>query len=126
MFQQATRSITIVDAYADGTIFRLLAPPAQGALRVEILCSRYGMAVAAEAKRFVAQFPTVAIEVRSSTREFHDRFIIVDQRDCVHVGASIKDAGSTAFMISKVEDEANRLALLTSVNAAWGGSTVVA
>lgn len=125
IFQQARQSITIIDAYADGMVFQLLAPHAQARLRIEILCSRYATAVAAEAKRFVAQFPTITIEVRSSIREFHDRFVIVDQQDCVHIGASIRDAGSTAFMISKVEDEANRLVLIASMNQAWANATVV-
>lgn len=125
VFQQARQSITIVDAYADGTVFQLLAAGPAVAPLVQILCSKHAAAVAAEAKKFAAQYPGVSIEVRSARNEFHDRFVIVDQNDCVHVGASIKDAGNTAFMISKVEDETNRSVLIAAVSAAWANGTVV-
>lgn len=122
----ATQSVTVVDAYADSTVFQLLTPPPQPDLRVEILCSKYAAAVAAAAKIFVAQFPAVKTEVRASGRDFHDRFLIIDDQDCVHVGASLKDAGKTAFMISRVEDEENRVVLLDAIRGAWSGATPVA
>ena len=42
-------------------------------------------------KKPAAQRPGVTIEVRR-TKDFHDRFIVVDGKTCVQVGASIKDA----------------------------------
>ena len=92
---------------------------------VQILGSYNVQAIAAEAKRFVTQFKGVLVEVRSALKEFHDRFIVVDQRMCMHVGASIKDAGKTAFMISVIEDEVNRLALIAAIDVAWKTATPV-
>ncbi len=37
----------------------------------------------------------------------HDRFMILDERTCYHIGASIKDAGNKSFAISKIEDKEN-------------------
>src|SRR5712692_2785976 len=56
-----------------------------------------------ETKKFVKQYPRFKIEVRKIDK-FHDRFIIPDDPKCFHMGASIKDAGGKAFMISQVED----------------------
>ena len=78
--------------------------------------------MAAEAKTFMAQHSGVKVEVRQG-KDFHDRFIIIDDRSCVHVGASIKDAGKTAFMVSRVEDEENRLAILTAIRTSWRSAT---
>ncbi len=64
------------------------------------------------------------LEVRRST-EFHDRFIVVDDNKCWHVGTSIKDAGNKAFMLSEVEDSANRTALITQLSTSWSSGTVV-
>jgi hypothetical protein len=121
----AQRTVTIVDAYADRTVFEFLTPPPQPHLCIKVLCSHYAAAVAAAAKRFRVQFAGITTEVRSASKHFHDRFVIVDEEDCVHVGASLKDAGKTAFMISRVEDEANRLALLTAIHNAWSAGTVL-
>jgi hypothetical protein len=44
-----------------------------------------------------------SIEIRT-TSDFHDRFIIIDNRDYYNLGASIKDAGNKVFMFSKIND----------------------
>ncbi len=36
---------------------------------------------------------------------FHDRFLILDNKTCYHIGASLKDAGKKSFAISKIEDK---------------------
>lgn len=114
---EAKQSVTIVDAYCNENIFPMLSAETKN-LKVEILCSRYAPAVAAEAKAFMAQHPGVAIEVRA-TQDFHDRFVVIDGTACVHIGASIKDAGRTAFMVSRVEDDDNRTAILNAVAGSW-------
>jgi hypothetical protein len=121
-FLEATAEITIVDAYADGTVFQILDARPPGPLRVRILCSQYADALGAEARRFTAQHPGVEVEVRSA-RDFHDRFLVLDGRTCIHVGASINNAGRTAFMISRVDDPANQAALLASLEASWTAGT---
>ena len=45
--------------------------------------------------------------------------IIVDDRRCWHIGASIKDAGGKTFMISELEDPANREALKSAFAQSW-------
>lgn len=37
--------------------------------------------------------------------DFHDRFLIIDDKEVFHIGASIKDAGKRSFGITKIEDE---------------------
>jgi hypothetical protein len=124
LFGTAKAELVIVDAYCDGTAFQMLAPRDVTGLRVRVLCLAYAAAVAAEAKRFTAQHPGVDIQVRQA-KDFHDRFVVIDGTDCIHIGASIKDAGKTAFMVSRLEDDANRNVLLTSIEASWIGATPV-
>ena len=121
---EAASSITIIDAYCDATVFKMLVQRPLDKLRVRILCSKGADGVAAEAKAFAAQHPGVTIEVRR-TKDFHDRFIVLNDKMCVHVGASIKDAGKTAFMLSRVEDESNRVALLKQAEETWTAATAV-
>lgn len=122
LFNEARLSLTIVDSYADGTVFQMLAARPLGGMRVRILCGASAQTVAAEGKRFMKQYPGVAVEVRQ-TKDFHDRFVVIDDRTCVHVGASIKDAGKTAFMASRVEDQGNLQGVLAAIEAAWAAAT---
>lgn len=124
LFAEAAHELTIVDAYADTTIFQILSGRPMSGLIVHILCSKYASALSAEAKRFDAQYGCVTIEIRQS-RDFHDRFIVIDGNTCVHIGASIKDAGRTACMISRIEDDVTRSALLNALATAWTEATVV-
>ena len=69
-------------------------------------------------QKFLAQHKKFALEARKSN-EFHDRFIILDEDECWHVGCSIKDAGNKVFMLCKIEDMANKTALIEQVNDTW-------
>ena len=40
----------------------------------------------------------------AKTNKFHDRFIVIDNKELYHIGASIKDLGKKCFAISKIED----------------------
>ena len=53
------------------------------------------------------------------TRAFHDRFVIVDERDYYHLGASIKDAGRRGAMFSRLEETSIVDALRAEINSQW-------
>ena len=124
LFTEARESIIVVDAYCDTTIFQLLQGRAFNGLSLRVLCGRHAEAVAAEARVFMGQYPDVTIHVRTTT-DFHDRFIVLDGTVCVHVGASIKDAGKRACMVSRIEDPGNRDAMLRQLNESWDAGTHV-
>ena len=118
LFTEAKQSITIVDAYCDTTVFQLLQGRSMDALSLRVLCGRHAGEVAADAGVFMKQYPNVTVRVRTSA-DFHDRFIVLDGTVCVHVGASIKDAGKRACMVSRIEDVGNRDAMLRQLNESW-------
>ena len=123
LFAQANTSIDIVDPYCDMSVFPMLGTTPH-TLDVRILCSQYADAVAAEARPFMEQHPGVTVVVKK-TRDFHDRFIVIDRDACVHVGASIKDAGRKACMVSRIEDPGNRDAMLRQLDESWENGTPV-
>ena len=47
------------------------------------------------------EYPNLKI---SKTNKFHDRFIVIDNNEMYHLGASIKDLGKKCFGINKIED----------------------
>ena len=117
------KDVILVDPYCDRAFFGILESSGMRSMTVRLLCYRNAVGLKAEAQAFAAQHPEVAIELRTS-RDFHDRFLVVDGVACVHIGASINHAGSRAFMIRTVEDKRNREALIRAVEEAWdaGGS----
>ena len=53
-------------------------------------------------QKFNKQYPVLKV---STSNKFHDRFIIIDNKELYHCGASIKDLGKKCFGINKIKDE---------------------
>lgn len=122
ILQKAKHDITIVDPYIDQSILTLLSACAAPGMTIRLLTSRAPSDFVLEAQKWLAQHSGCALEVRT-TREFHDRFIVLDNSSCWHVGRSIKDAGRRAFMLSDIEDDDNRLAMLQQLSTSWTAGT---
>jgi hypothetical protein len=118
ILQRASNTIDIVDPYVDGSTLTLLSTAAKPGIRFRILTSKHPADFALEAEKWRKQNASNVLEIRT-TKEFHDRFIVLDGHDCWHIGASIKDAGNKVFMLSLIEDQDNREALLKQIQAAW-------
>jgi len=118
ILQRATKGIVIVDPYIDQSILTLLAACAKSGMSIRLLSSKLPADFALETRKWAAQHQGVAIEVRT-TKEFHDRFIVLDDAACWHIGCSLKDAGQRAFMLSEIEDQNNRAALVAQLNKSW-------
>lgn len=118
ILQYAQDAVVIIDPYVDSSILTLLRAEGKPPKSIRILTYGCPDDFSLEATRFQAQFSESAVEVRK-TREFHDRFVIVDNHACWHIGASIKDAGVRAFMINQVEDDQVREAIRSKFEDSW-------
>jgi len=52
-------------------------------------------------EKFSKQYRSINIK---TTQDFHDRFLVIDNKEYYHLGASIKDAGNKVFMYTKIAD----------------------
>ena len=53
-------------------------------------------------QKFNQEYPILKV---AKTDKFHDRFIVIDNKELYHIGASIKDLGKKCFGINKIEDQ---------------------
>ncbi len=125
ILQKVQSSITVIDPYVDGTIFTLLGNVSSSVSAIRILTHKVPSDFNLEARKFKGQYMKASLEVRS-TREFHDRFVVLDDRDCWHIGSSIKDAGVRAFMISQLADQKNRDSLVQQLSESWRNASPIA
>jgi len=118
-----TSEIVIVDSYVDGTLWTLLTNlPAL--VKIRIMSMQMKGDFALEGRKFVAQRGHTT-EIRQ-VRTYHDRFIVIDADRCWHLGASIKDAGNKACLISEIDSNALRAAVRADVDATWNAAAPVA
>jgi hypothetical protein len=123
IMQQITAEVLIVDSYVDETLWALLTNIPSTA-KIRILTMRTKGDFALEGGKFAKQYGQT-IEVRTSTT-FHDRFIFVDSESCWHLGASIKDAGAKAFVLSQFANSKIAAFIKQEAEATWNVSTPLA
>ena len=96
----AKKSIFLIDSWVDVVTLELLAKKAKG-VTVEIVTSRRGNKISAsDIAKFNAQHG--GLTVRTS-KNFHDRFLIIDDTTLFLVGASLKDLGCKCFAFAKLD-----------------------
>ncbi|WP_067142377.1 hypothetical protein [Oceanivirga salmonicida] len=101
--KQANSSIILIDNYVGVDTLNILAKKKDG-VKVDIHATKKSNLTKNDIKKFNQQYHNLSVHLIDT---FHDRFIILDESSCYHIGSSIKDAGNKSFAISKIEDERN-------------------
>ena len=100
IIKRAKNKILIIDNYIDDSILEMLQKKKQN-VEVIILTIQNNKLTKLDIQKFNKQYPTLKI---AYTNKFHDRFIVIDNKELYHCGASLKDLGKKCFAISKIED----------------------
>ena len=96
----AKKSILLIDSWVDVVTLELLAKKAKG-VSVVIVTSRRGNKIStSDAAKFNAQHGGLTITV---SKNFHDRFLIIDDKILYLIGASLKDLGGKCFAFTKLD-----------------------
>ena len=101
IIKTAKNKILIIDNYIDDSILKMLQKKNKD-VEVVILTSQNSDLTRLDIQKFNKQYPILKI---AKTNKFHDRFIVIDNKELYHVGASLKDLGNKCFAISKIEDK---------------------
>lgn len=120
LFFGATSKIVIVDSYINSSLLITLRSLQTTGMLINILTVEKNLKpdFSLELTKFKNQINHIEIEVRT-TSKFHDRFIVIDDAAYFHVGASTKDTGNRAFMISRIEDQPNIENASVAIAEAW-------
>lgn len=98
LIKSAKTAIVLVDNYIDESVLTLLSKREKG-INVIIYTKNISKQLELDLVRFNAQYEP--IEVKEFTKS-HDRFLILDETEVYHVGASLKDLGKKWFAFSKL------------------------
>ena len=105
LIKSANLSIILIDNYIDETVFDLLTKRKE---KVEALIytKTITKALKTDLKKYNSQYPAITIK---TFRKSHDRFLIIDQKDIYHIGASLKDLGKKWLAFSKINLDINEM-----------------
>lgn len=111
----AKKSIMIVDNFVDQKVLMLLQGKAS-AVAIAILTRSVSGPLKVASEAFNKEHG--GLSVRTS-EAFHDRFVVIDDAEFYHLGASIKDLGMRGFMYSRIEEPAIIALLRQKLSDEW-------
>ena len=100
IIKKANNKLLIIDNYVDDSILKMLTKKKNN-VEVVILTSNNSNIQKIDIQKFNKEYPVLKV---AKTDKFHDRFIVIDNKEMYHLGASIKDLGKKCFGINKIED----------------------
>ncbi|NCB13805.1 MAG: ORF6N domain-containing protein, partial [Erysipelotrichia bacterium] len=92
--------IILIDNYIDETVFTIFSKYPN--IRIKIYTSNITKQLKLDFQKYQTQYKNIELfEFKNS----HDRFLIIDEKEVYHLGASLKDLGKKWFAFSKFEIE---------------------
>ena len=99
LIKQASSSIKIIDPFFDNEAIKYLKFSKPDVVK-KVYLTRKDLLSKDLIKAFQKQYgPFVVYQIKN----FHDRFIIIDNEKCYSIGASLNHLGSKTFMVNKIE-----------------------
>ena len=94
----ANESIIVVDNYIDESVLTMLDKRKDGVV-AKIYTDKISNQLKLDLERHNKQYSAIEIQ---TVKDIHDRFVIIDNEDVFHIGASLKDLGKKLFAFSKL------------------------
>jgi ribosomal protein S6 len=99
IIKSAKSSIKLIDNYIDESTL-VLFTKRDAKVDMKMYTKTISKQLQLDLEKHNAQYPKIEIEIFDLS---HDRFLIIDEKDIYHFGASLKDLGKKWFAVSKMD-----------------------
>ena len=97
LVKSAKKSIILIDNYIDESVLTLFSKNTN--INITIYTKIISKQLKLDIEKYNKQYNNLELK---STKSFHDRFMIIDDDNIYHIGASLKDLGNKVFAFSKI------------------------
>ena len=98
LIKSAKKSLVLIDNYVDESVLLMLSKRETG-VSAKIYTSNLSKQLTLDLAKHNKQYPPIEIFMHTTS---HDRFLIIDDAEVYHIGASLKDLGKKLFAFSKL------------------------
>jgi hypothetical protein len=98
LIKMANETIIVIDNYIDESVLTMLDKRKDGVMAT-IYTDKISNQLKLDLDRHNKQYSVIEIQ---TVKDIHDRFVIIDNEDVFHIGASLKDLGKKLFAFSKL------------------------
>lgn len=102
LIKSAKKSLILIDNYVDESVLLMLTKRNSGVTAITYTGKVSG-GLLLDLQKHNNQYPEIIIR---EYKQAHDRFLIIDETDIYHLGASLKDLGKKLFAFSKLDIDA--------------------
>ena len=99
LIKSAKCSLMLIDNYVDESVLLMLSKRNSG-VSATIYTHKINAQLQLDLNKHNEQYPPIEVRTYKSS---HDRFLIIDNTEVYHIGASLKDLGKKMFAFSKLE-----------------------
>lgn len=103
LIKSAKHSLVLIDNYVDETTLLMLSKRSKG-VSATIYTAKISKQLQLDLDKHNDQYPPIQVR---TYKESHDRFLLIDETEVFHIGASIKDLGKKMFAFSKMNEPAS-------------------
>ena len=105
LIRSSKQSIILIDNYVNDTVLTLFSNREKG-VDVIIYTKEITEQLRLDLKKFNSQYDSIEIK---EFKNSHDRFMIIDNKEVYHFGASLKDLGKKWFAFSKFDKDSLKI-----------------
>ena len=98
LIKSAKKSLVLIDNYVDESVLLMLSKREAG-VSAKIYTTNISKQLTLDLAKHNKQYPPIEIFMHTTS---HDRFLIIDDTEVYHIGASLKDLGKKLFAFSKL------------------------
>ena len=99
LIKSAKKSIILIDNYIDEQTLKLFSNK-ENKIKIKIYTQKLRSNNELAFQRFQEQYPSTQVQIFERS---HDRFLIIDEKDIYHIGASLKDLGKKWFAFTRLD-----------------------
>jgi hypothetical protein len=101
LLKSARSEVVLIDNYIDDTVFTLFSKYPN--VKIKIYTKSISKQLQLDFQKYKLQYKNIELQ---EFKKAHDRFLILDQKEMYHIGASLKDLGKKWFAFSKFDIKA--------------------
>ncbi|MDZ4785968.1 MAG: RhuM family protein [bacterium] len=105
IIKKAKTDIVLIDNYVDETVLTLLAKRTKN-VKSTIYTKTTSKQLQLDLAKHNSQYNPINLKIFANS---HDRFLIIDQKELYHLGASLKDLGKKWFAFSRMDSLVNQV-----------------
>jgi hypothetical protein len=99
LIKKAKKEIILIDNYIDESVLTLLSKRQKDVSAI-LYTRSISKTLQLDLEKHHAQYPEIQVKTFAQS---HDRFLLIDQSDLYHIGASLKDLGKKWFAFSRMD-----------------------